>query len=363
MDSGDASTNEDDDGDEIIVRNTFLEIKQKSPFRQKAQSFSFHPKGSLTMSPLGLSNQSRYNDLLGCPAEQGSQSMKGSGGATASSATKGAEDDEAQFDLLEAEPWTPRACTQAVPEDVTTPVSTKKDAQRWMADTPELGTPCGLEHSQIDVAQVPQWPSSFEQSGPALQQAAPAQPTYHEAWQQRAQLPWNQGTVQFPLQLPQGPTPQRLSQDMHFAQSGSATQQQLMQQQFMQQAQLQRAQQAPQLQVQGLLGSPVEHMPLSQFGLGGGYYFKFTLRRADDVELGLQVARARGDRVLEVLSVLPGCAIEAWNKQCEARAAWKAVFCGDQIVKVNNALGCTDMLEECRSKQLLEIVVVRENRG
>jgi len=394
-----------DDGDDIIVtvKNTFVEIRNRSPPRQKALTFSY-PKGSLTMSPLGIKPQPSPQGLPrgignnGVKAESkppwciddtlGVRNDQGDVGGT------GDNEEEADFQLVvEEEPGTPRT-TQAIPEFAATPVRTLKSSLRWSTalDTPE-GSPLGMLAPEVAAEKpcnLPPWPKSLEPSSdstPSLgQQHAVKSQTFNEASWQLGPSPmaWNQAALAFPPQLPHGPSMQQnilQAMQQHY---GSPVhhqqpmmqqhpQQQQKRQQQQQQQQQRERQQAPQLrrlqtfppaQPPSRMGSPVEYMPLTQFGLHG-FYFKFTLRRADDVELGLEVARERDDQVLLIKAVLPGCAIEAWNKQCEAGASWKAVMCGDQIVKVNKALGCDAMLQECKTKQLLEIVVVREsaNRG
>lgn len=89
--------------------------------------------------------------------------------------------------------------------------------------------------------------------------------------------------------------------------------------------------------------------------------FKFTLRRADDVRLGLEVSQAQRDSVLVVQDVLPNGAIESWNRQAKAGSTpWKVVQGGDLVVQVNQAAGCDAMLRECGTKQLLQLTLVRE---
>ena len=118
--------------------------------------------------------------------------------------------------------------------------------------------------------------------------------------------------------------------------------------------------------VRGLQMGQHEWIPLSSFGGGQleGLMFRFSLRRADNGKLGLEVERTMNDRALLVHGVLGGCVLEAWNKQChDGEQHWKAVLPGDRIVQINNALGCADMLEEINQKQLLQLVVVREGSG
>jgi len=93
---------------------------------------------------------------------------------------------------------------------------------------------------------------------------------------------------------------------------------------------------------------------------GGGSVFGFMLRRADGVDLGIDVTHNNDDKALHVQGVRPGGAIEAWNRLCSGGpAAGKAVVAGDKIVQVNAADVPEAMLAECREKQLLRITVVR----
>lgn len=93
---------------------------------------------------------------------------------------------------------------------------------------------------------------------------------------------------------------------------------------------------------------------------GGGCVFGFTLRRAEGVEVGLKVNDEENSLVIS--SILPGGAIEAWNRQCVGGpAAGKALTPGDRIVCVNSASDSKSMLEECRAKQMLRFTVTRGN--
>lgn len=93
---------------------------------------------------------------------------------------------------------------------------------------------------------------------------------------------------------------------------------------------------------------------------GDGIFFTFTLRRADDVSLGMNVTPIADDRVLLVRSVTAGGAIESWNRQCMGSGgSAKKVLPGDTIVSVNGKADCAGMLEECKSKLLLKVMIVR----
>jgi len=93
----------------------------------------------------------------------------------------------------------------------------------------------------------------------------------------------------------------------------------------------------------------------------GSGTFTFTLRKADGADLGLHVSHREPDPALHVIEVRPGGAVDAWNRQCAGTAcSEKAVKAGDNIISVNMITGDpARMLEECRDKQLLKLVLVR----
>jgi hypothetical protein len=91
---------------------------------------------------------------------------------------------------------------------------------------------------------------------------------------------------------------------------------------------------------------------------GASVYFSFTIRRADNVSLGLDVERHEDSLLIK--AVLPGGAIEAWNKQVDiAPCGGKVVIPGDYVVSVNGQVDCESMLKECRDKYLLKLVMIR----
>lgn len=88
--------------------------------------------------------------------------------------------------------------------------------------------------------------------------------------------------------------------------------------------------------------------------------FSFTLRKADGASLGLDVSHPNNGKVLQVEGVLPGGAVEAWNRQCANGQPDRAIMKGDRIVAVNNVTGeAVRMLQECKENQLLKLVVSR----
>lgn len=93
----------------------------------------------------------------------------------------------------------------------------------------------------------------------------------------------------------------------------------------------------------------------------GQKIFSFTLRKADNTVLGLNVSHQEEDKALRVEGVRPEGAVEAWNRQCVgSSASEKAIIPGDRIISVNGVVNDpAKMLEECRDKQLLKLTVVR----
>lgn len=92
-----------------------------------------------------------------------------------------------------------------------------------------------------------------------------------------------------------------------------------------------------------------------------GHSFKFTLRLADDVGLGIDLA-ADSTGGLRVQGVLPNGAIDSWNRRCldGSATAGKVVHPGDALVCVNGKTDSRGMLWECRSKLLLSMTFVRK---
>lgn len=96
--------------------------------------------------------------------------------------------------------------------------------------------------------------------------------------------------------------------------------------------------------------------------LEGGFCFGFTLRLADEVGLGVDLApRTDGTEALIIQGVLQKGAIAAWNKQCFDGTAnrCKAIWPGDTIVSVNGKTQYSDMIQECETKMLQKLTVFR----
>mmetsp|Transcript_116040 Transcript_116040/g.248106 ORF Transcript_116040/g.248106 Transcript_116040/m.248106 type:complete len:405 (-) Transcript_116040:191-1405(-) len=89
--------------------------------------------------------------------------------------------------------------------------------------------------------------------------------------------------------------------------------------------------------------------------------FSFTLRKADENDLGLNVSHHKDDRTLSVEGVRAEGAVGAWNRQCLAGAfPEKAVRQGDKIISVNHVSNDPEkMLEECKEKHLLRLTIAR----
>lgn len=97
-----------------------------------------------------------------------------------------------------------------------------------------------------------------------------------------------------------------------------------------------------------------------------GYSFGFTLRLADEVGLGVDlVPHVQGVDMLFIQHILPHGAMACWNKQCfeDSAKRFKAVWPGDAIVSVNGKSDHWAMLEECKTKMLLKLIVLRASCG
>jgi len=98
---------------------------------------------------------------------------------------------------------------------------------------------------------------------------------------------------------------------------------------------------------------------------GSGSTFSITLRKADDVSLGLKVNpdEEQDPKALIVEAVLPGGAVESWNRQCFGDGSGeRVVVAGDRIVRVNGIdQDVQKMLEECTHQRLVKLVIARAN--
>lgn len=84
--------------------------------------------------------------------------------------------------------------------------------------------------------------------------------------------------------------------------------------------------------------------------------FKLTLRRADNVPLGLDIRTGEEDKCLVVEAVRPGGAVEAWNRQCAGDM--REIRAGDRIVNINGSEDAETMRKECLDKHLLRMTVM-----
>jgi len=86
--------------------------------------------------------------------------------------------------------------------------------------------------------------------------------------------------------------------------------------------------------------------------------FSFTLRRADDVILGINTAlNRRGHLIVE--SVVHGSALDSWNRLQVPGHRDRTVRPGDRVVKVNGITDPHTLLEECEAKMLLKLEIER----
>ena len=103
----------------------------------------------------------------------------------------------------------------------------------------------------------------------------------------------------------------------------------------------------------------------SSMQLGCGT-FSITLRKADEVSLGLSVnADEEESKALIVEAVLAGGAVESWNRQCIGDGTGeRVVIPGDRIVKVNGIDNdVKKMLEECTRQRLVKLHIARNTHN
>eukprot|EP00930_Biecheleria_cincta_P048227 TRINITY_DN3357_c0_g1_i2.p1 TRINITY_DN3357_c0_g1~~TRINITY_DN3357_c0_g1_i2.p1 ORF type:complete len:290 (-),score=53.90 TRINITY_DN3357_c0_g1_i2:63-932(-) len=87
--------------------------------------------------------------------------------------------------------------------------------------------------------------------------------------------------------------------------------------------------------------------------------FTFTLRRADNTPMGLSRVAERTDEFV-VEQVAPGSALDAWNRfQISGDPSDRSVRAGDRLLSVNDFTEPLAMMEECASKHLLKVCVLR----
>ena len=92
-----------------------------------------------------------------------------------------------------------------------------------------------------------------------------------------------------------------------------------------------------------------------------GQLYSLTLRKADDVDLGLQMCETHNGASLLICHVRAHAAVDVYNKLCAGTR--EEVRPGDLIIKVNKVeSNAARMLEEC-SKQLCVCVSLTLMRG
>jgi len=78
------------------------------------------------------------------------------------------------------------------------------------------------------------------------------------------------------------------------------------------------------------------------------------------VEVGLAINRDNDKDELVVERIIPGGAVESWNRQCfQGTFATKAVVPGDRIIGISGRCTIDGMLAACKQKTLLKIFVIR----
>ena len=90
------------------------------------------------------------------------------------------------------------------------------------------------------------------------------------------------------------------------------------------------------------------------------FVFKLTLRVADDMDLGLCFTKK--DEKGEVLRIdkIESGAAESWNRQCSTSGSPERVLSpGDLVVSVNDQSDPEMMLQECKTRKLLKLRVLR----
>jgi len=85
--------------------------------------------------------------------------------------------------------------------------------------------------------------------------------------------------------------------------------------------------------------------------------FNITLRRSDDMPLGIEVQPNVSRKFLAVERVLPGSVVEAWNRQCAGEL--REIRPGDRVISVNGFEDVELMRGECVNKRVLKLALVR----
>lgn len=114
-------------------------------------------------------------------------------------------------------------------------------------------------------------------------------------------------------------------------------------------------------QFQSPVAPSTAHPPASVENTPEVATFSLTLRRADNVPLGLEVAGDSGSDHLSVEAIRLGGAVEAWNRQCHGDS--REIRRGDRIIQINEAKDADSMREQCKQKHLLKMTVERATDG
>eukprot|EP00929_Paragymnodinium_shiwhaense_P010214 TRINITY_DN114756_c0_g1_i1.p1 TRINITY_DN114756_c0_g1~~TRINITY_DN114756_c0_g1_i1.p1 ORF type:complete len:320 (-),score=74.74 TRINITY_DN114756_c0_g1_i1:186-1145(-) len=92
--------------------------------------------------------------------------------------------------------------------------------------------------------------------------------------------------------------------------------------------------------------------------------FEFTIRKADEGGLGLEIALSEDERELLVVDVQADGAVAAWNRQCVwAANSLKMVVPGDRLLRVNGREGGEAMVRELKERRLLRLCFARSPTG
>jgi len=96
------------------------------------------------------------------------------------------------------------------------------------------------------------------------------------------------------------------------------------------------------------------------------FIFGFTIRVAGGTELGLATSvptdpvSGKDALYLRIDTVLPGGAVDAWNRQCGSSGApEKVLLAGDKVIRVNTTGDAEAMRREFATSRLLRMVIVR----
>lgn len=85
--------------------------------------------------------------------------------------------------------------------------------------------------------------------------------------------------------------------------------------------------------------------------------FNITLRRSDDMPLGIEVQPNANRKFLAIERILPGSVVDAWNRQCAGEL--REIRPGDRVISVNGFEDVELMRSECVNKRLLKLALVR----